>query len=35
MRRDSILVKTQFGIVLGYIQSDAIGIGLGHNSELS
>ena len=35
MRCDWILAETQFGIVLGYFQSDAIGIGLRHNLELS
>ena len=35
MRCDWILAKTHFGIVLGYFQSDAIGIGLRHNLELS
>ena len=35
MRRDSILAKTQFGIVLGYFQSEAMGIWLRHNWELS
>ena len=35
MRCDWILAKTQFGIVLGYFQSDAIGIWLRHNLELS
>ena len=35
MRCDWILSETQFGIVLGYFQSDAIGIGLRHNLELS
>ena len=35
MRCDSILAKTQFGIVLGYFQSHAIGIWLRHHLELS
>ena len=35
MSCDWILAQTQFGIVLGYFQSDAIGIGLRHNLELS
>ena len=35
MRCDWILAKTQFGIVLEYFQSDAIGIWLRHNLELS
>ena len=35
MRCDWILAKTQFEIVLGFFQSDAMGIGLGHNLELS
>ena len=35
MRCDWILAKTQFGIVLGYFQSDAVGIWLRHNLELS
>ena len=35
MRCDWILAKTKFGIVLGFFQSDAMGIGLGYNLELS
>ena len=35
MRCDWILAKTQFGIVLAYFQSNAIGFGLRHNLELS
>ena len=35
MRCDWNMAKTQFGIVLGYFQLDAIGIGLRHNLELS
>ena len=35
MRCDWILAQTQFGIVLGSFQSDAMGIGLRHNLELS
>ena len=35
MRCDWILAKTQFENVLGFFQSDAMGIGLGHNLELS
>ena len=35
MRRDWILAKTQFGIVLEYFRGDAFGIWLRHNLELS
>ena len=35
MRCDWILAKPQFGINLGYFQSDAVGIGLWQNLELS
>ena len=35
MRCDWNLSETQFGIVLGYFRSDAIGIWLRHNLDLS